>query len=149
MYLEYRESLGSWACYQGVWHNITSVGPHRINSEKDPPWYFWGESTCHYRESGFVRLCAQYFYLLSVVGTLPAPTAGDLGLGGWCCWWVGFIGGSFPVNVGVTTAYRSRSSYSSLRPVETELPRLSLPNSGEDGCDVEVSDIVRNFEKPC
>ena len=44
--------------------------------------------------------------------------------------------------MGVTTAYRSRSSYSSLRPVETELPRLSLPTSGEDGCDVEVSDII-------
>ena len=40
---------------------------------------------------------------------------------------------SLPSRTGVTTAYRSRSSYSSLRLVDTELPRLPEGTSGEEG----------------
>ncbi len=41
------------------------------------------------------------------------------------------------LSTGVTTAYRSKSSYSSLRPVDTELPRLSLTTSGEETLSAE------------
>ena len=81
------------------------------------------------------------FYLLpfllsgSITPVLVAPTGGEWGLGGseeGITIFPELAEGSFPLKTGVTTAYFSKSSYSSRSPVDTELPRLSLPTSGED-----------------
>ena len=66
------------------------------------------------------------------------------------CLWLGVAedrcpAGVLPFRAGVTTAYLSRSSYSSRRLVETELPRLSEGTSGEEDPELlllRISDAI-------